>query len=282
MSLPLQLNAACSNYLEEPQRRNAAVFDNSVINGIPACGGHPVLGSCGGPSLTRQTAYIGTSAGVIEGDVVAATYTVQAAVDGLSPLSFTYTQNWTIDAENQGCDTPDRFGVFSTFLTDEDGRNVNAAGVGVPFTWPIDFWIEFYEPEPRQGDPPFYAGGGRWWAVCGQDLGLAVTNSGTATPPDLRSTDQLLPDLCHPRVRSRRQRAVGSRHQFHLLRQRDAGEPPAQRPCQRCLGHPARDHRLRARCGRAHPGGDPRPTARHQLSDRAAGVCGADGGGPGP
>jgi RHS repeat-associated protein len=180
---PLQLSGACSNYLEEPQRLNAAVFDNLLVNGIPACGGHPVLGSCGGPSLTKMTAYTGTSAGVIEGDVVAAIYTVQTAVDDLPPLSYTYTQNWTIDPETQGCDTPDRFGVFSSFLTDEDGRNVNAATAGLAFTWPIDFRIEFYEPEPRDGDPPFYAGGGQWWAVCGQNLGLAVTNSGEATAP---------------------------------------------------------------------------------------------------
>ncbi len=180
---PLQTNAACSNELPADLRVNAAVFDNLSVDGEPACGGHPVLGSCGGAGLVKRTSYLGTSAGVIEGNVVAATYTVAVTAPDLAPLAYTYTQNWTIDGSTGACDTPDRFRVFSNFLTDSDGRNVQAAAVGELFDWPIDFWIDYYEPEPRTGDPPYYAGGGQWWAVCGSDLGLAVSNGGSASAP---------------------------------------------------------------------------------------------------
>ena len=185
----IQLDAACSNELPQEDRRNAAVFDNLSHNGVPACGGHPVLGECGGESLAKATSFEGVSAGVIEGNVVAATYTVDVTAGGLGPLSYTYSQNWTLDPDTQGCDTPDRFRVFSNFLTDENGRNVNAAPAGQIFGWPIDFWIEYYEPKPRPGnpppDPPFYAGGGQWWSVCGNDLGLSISNGGSVAAPEL-------------------------------------------------------------------------------------------------
>ena len=89
-----------------------------VIGGQMPCGGHPVLGSCGGPTFARATAYDGAAAGVIEGNVVAATYTVDASAPDLTPLSFSYTHNWTIDGSTQACDTPDRFRVSSSFLSD--------------------------------------------------------------------------------------------------------------------------------------------------------------------
>ena len=65
----IQIDAACSNELPAPDRVNAAVFDNLSYDGIPACGGHPVLGSCGGPNLVKNTSFDGVSAGVIEGNV---------------------------------------------------------------------------------------------------------------------------------------------------------------------------------------------------------------------
>ncbi|HSN56180.1 MAG TPA: DUF6531 domain-containing protein, partial [Candidatus Sulfomarinibacteraceae bacterium] len=185
---PMNLEAACSNELPEPERVNAAVFDNSSSGGQPACGGHPVLGSCGGPTLTRQTSFLGTTAGVIEGNVVAATYFVEVGAPGLDPLAFSYGHSWTIDGTNQACDTPDRLRISSLYLTDELGRNVNAAPAGQAFDWPVDFWIEAYVALPRPGDPPFYAAG-QWLPACAGDLSLQVDNGGVPSAPVLDPAD---------------------------------------------------------------------------------------------
>ncbi len=187
--LPLAIVAACTNELPAALRLDAAVFDNLSSSGEPPCGGHPVLGSCGGPSLAKRTSFAGVSAGVIAGNVVGATYTVRAAAPGLPPLGFSYTPSWNLDPITGACDAAERLLVSSSFLADENGRNVNAATPGGLFSWPVELWIDSYEPEPRAGDPPYYAGGGSWIATCGADLGLPVSNGGSATPPILDPVD---------------------------------------------------------------------------------------------
>ncbi len=198
--LPLQLIAACAattwtNPIAGTPRSSTML----VVNGDPRVRRAPGPRQLRRPEPDQRDAYRGTFAGVIEGDVVAATYTVEAAADGPPAAELHLHPELDHRRREPGLRHSRSFRRLLDFLTDEDGRNVNAAGVGRAFDWPIDFWIEFYEPKPRDGRSAVLrrrrpmVGGLRPGS---RALGDQQRRRHTADP---RSIDLLLPDIRHHR-----------------------------------------------------------------------------------
>ena len=188
---PLEyLELGCPNKPDHPAQ-NAVVFDNTLdasgqMVGCPVR--QPVLGDCGGPTLTRRTSPHGTSAGVILGSSFIARYRVDVTAEQLAPLPYTYGQTFLQIGDGE-CQPLDIFRIVSTLTVNEQGDVITAVRAGRTLQQPVEVRLYSWRPEYKvvtndQGkfDLQFLTSG-RWEATTANNVVYTVSNGGQATPP---------------------------------------------------------------------------------------------------
>ena len=192
-------DATCTNPGRNP--KNAAVFDATSDGsgkhvGCPLA--HPILGDCGGPSVTLTSSAFGTLAGVLLGDDVSFAYVVNATSGALPPLHFTYSPSLLVSQagapgfpplpDEVGECTPGNGSVrHAVSHVNIKGELINATRAGHTYPTPIEVvlfgWASDYEI--RWHDNPHFPyfrflSTGHWERAT-SDLRFVVGNGGAAT-----------------------------------------------------------------------------------------------------
>jgi RHS repeat-associated protein len=181
-------NTACEN--QSGAAGNGAVFDNSVSGGLlTECGfiGAPLLGECGGPSLSRHTTPNGTGAGVIMGDSFSFAYQLEVSATSLPSLQLAYIPLGFV-SDGQCLPVNDVVYHAAGTVVDGDGNNINAARVGWTYDNPVQITLLYWWPEievrrqANEGDYYLYQmAGGEWKRTTGNPE-FTVSNGGSAQP----------------------------------------------------------------------------------------------------
>ncbi len=182
--------SGCTNPSVNPTQ-NAAVFDNSVDEAtgrLAHCPvANPVLGQCGGATLTRKTSFHGTSAGVILGSSLTSRYVVEVWNDTSLQKTYTYVPVVVHHSAGGRCEQLGQFEFDTTNLVDEQGRLVTATRAGHLLTRPVEVTIHQWIPDHKveynesSGFHLVALAGGHYRPVTG-DVQFSVDNGGVASP----------------------------------------------------------------------------------------------------
>lgn len=182
-------DATCANQPRDP--RNGVVFDPTLdaagrLTHCPSA--HPLLGECGDAVLAKKTSARGVAAGVILGNSVNYTYTVDVLAEPLPALRFSYREVIFSSPSNNRCETPD-FRFTRLVPVNERGDRIAAARAGRALEQPIEVTLLYWRPEFTVES----SGGhflkrpladGVWQRITGR-VSFQVGNGGQASPAAL-------------------------------------------------------------------------------------------------
>ena len=167
--------------------QNAVVFDTRVGDGgaFEECGVRsPLLGDCGGGSLTRDTSRFGAAAGFILGNASGVIYRFQISAPGVSSLPVEILGFG-------GCRVGPLLRTSTSTIVNSQGENINAARPGQISQAPLPVTISFSRPDFEtvfndNGDCVIRYKSTRTWERTTAAVNYSVSNGGASSGVTLR------------------------------------------------------------------------------------------------